>query len=82
LRLLLKRFLGHRLDAPGEALTLETLLETGWPGQRVHPQAGASRVYNALTELRKLGLRDVLISRDDGYLLDPNVTVERIEEPG
>jgi predicted ATPase/Tfp pilus assembly protein PilF len=82
MRLLLKRFVDHRLAAPGVALSLEALLEAGWPGQRVHPQAGASRVYNALTELRKLGLRDVLISRDDGYLLDGSVALDRIEEPG
>ena len=37
--------------------------------------AGASRVYVALGTLRKLGLRDVILSRDGGYLLDPRVKI-------
>jgi len=56
---------------------VEGLLEKGWPGERVHPEAGADRVYMALSTLRKLGLREVLVSRDDGYLLDPRVPVTR-----
>jgi hypothetical protein len=32
-----------------------------------------------LAQLRKLGLRDVLKTRDDGYLLDPECPVRRAE---
>ncbi|MEM6991151.1 MAG: hypothetical protein AAF721_11655 [Myxococcota bacterium] len=40
-------------------------------------RAGANRVYVALTTLRKLGLRDYLLSQDDGYLLDPAMPIAR-----
>jgi hypothetical protein len=81
-RLILLKLVDHRLKAPGEALSADTLLEYGWPGERVLAEAGASRVYVALATLRKLGLRGLLVSRDGGYLLDPSVelvVVPRIE---
>jgi hypothetical protein len=51
------------------------LLEAGWPGERVLPDAGANRVYVALATLRKMGLKEVLKSNDSGYFLDPAVPV-------
>jgi hypothetical protein len=57
----------------------DELLEAGWPGERVGPEAGFARVRNALSTLRKMGLRDVLLTRDDGYLLDPAVPIRRRE---
>ncbi len=72
-RLILLKLVDHRLKAPGESLSADTLLEYGWPGERVMAEAGASRVYVALATLRKLGLRGLLVSRDGGYLLDPEV---------
>ena len=64
-----------RLESPSTPLTVDDLLAAGWPGERVLRDAGASRVYVALGTLRKLGLRDVIISRDGGYYLDPRVEV-------
>ncbi|MCY1054658.1 tetratricopeptide repeat protein [Nannocystis sp. SCPEA4] len=58
-----------RLDAPGEALALEELLDAGWPGERVRDSAGANRVHVALSTLRNLGLRAFLVSGPDGYAL-------------
>ena len=71
LRLVLCRLLEEHTARPGAALTVDALLEAGWPGERVLPHAGAARVYVAVSTLRKLGLREVLVSRDDGYLLEP-----------
>jgi predicted ATPase/serine/threonine protein kinase len=82
LRRILKALIDRRLGAPGSALSQEDLLGIGWPGEKVRHDAGMLRVYNALSTLRKLGLRELLLSRDDGYLIDPRVGVERIEEPG
>lgn len=70
-RLILLKLVQARQEQPGVALPLDALLAAGWPGERVLPQAGASRVYVALGTLRRLGLRGLLISRDGGYLLDP-----------
>ncbi len=44
LRLVLTKLATHRITAPGQALTLDELLEAGWPGERVLPEAGSNRV--------------------------------------
>jgi hypothetical protein len=37
----------------------------------MHPEAGRSRVYMVLSNLRGLGLKKLLLRRDDSYRLDP-----------
>src|SRR5262249_9035423 len=49
------------------------LLEAAWPGEQMDIESGRNRVRVAIATLRDLGLRDVLVSRDGGYLLDPDV---------
>ena len=39
------------------------------------PEAGASRVYVAISTLRRMGLRDLLQRIDTGYLIDPATRV-------
>jgi hypothetical protein len=39
--------------------------------------AGEQRVRTAIWTLRKLGLGEWLVTRDDGYLLDPAVRLVR-----
>jgi hypothetical protein len=41
-------------------------------------EAAQTRVRVAVATLRKLGLRGLLVTRDDGYVLDPAVEVEWI----
>ncbi len=53
----------------------------GWPRERVGHLAAKNRVHVAVSTLRKLGLRDVLLSRDDGWLLDPHVALVRSDAP-
>ncbi len=72
--LLLHLIEAHRKDKD-RVSTVDDLLAAGWPGERVLRDAGAGRVYVALGTLRKLGLRDVIVSRDGGYLLDPKLEV-------
>ncbi len=68
--------LAEARDRPEDrALDVDELLERGWPGERVMPDAAKNRVYVAVATLRKLGLKDVLIRRDDGYLFDPEVPI-------
>ena len=76
-RRLLDRLVGARLESPGVALSAEALIEAGWPGERMRHTAGLLRTYSAVRRLRRLGLEGVLVTRDDGYLLDPNVVVAR-----
>lgn len=75
IRLILARLVANHRDDPGAGLPLDALQEAGWPGERMVASAGANRVYVALTTLRKLGLRQYLLSQDDGYLLDPAMPV-------
>jgi hypothetical protein len=60
-------------DRPGLALDVDALLRAGWPGERMHPESGAARVYMAIRRLRGLGLERALLTSDEGYLLDPRL---------
>jgi len=62
---------------PGAALTVTALLDAGWPGERMRHESGASRVYVAVSTLRRMGLRDAIERFDDGYRVRPGVAVER-----
>lgn len=77
LRLMLLALVEQRAVQPGKALTLADLFAAGWPGERAREESISNRVYVSLTRLRKLGLRPVLQSRDDGFLLDPESVIER-----
>ena len=71
----------QRAASPGVPSSMSDLLAAGWPDERVIERAGANRVHVALTALRKLGLRELLLRRDDGYVLDPDADV-RVAEGG
>jgi predicted ATPase len=73
LRLVLDALARQRVEAPGRPLTVEALVERGWPGERMRSKSAAMRAYTSITRLRKLGLSEYLISRAAGYLLDPRV---------
>jgi tetratricopeptide (TPR) repeat protein len=75
---LVEKLAERREIAPGMALSVEDLVSAGWPGERILPKAGATRVYTALSTLRRLGLRDVLTRRDGGYLFSPAVPLVRV----
>ncbi|MGH7330022.1 MAG: hypothetical protein ACREJX_16880, partial [Polyangiaceae bacterium] len=76
-RRVLDALVTNRLAAAGTALTPEALLAAGWPGERVRWESGLLRVYTAVRRLRALGLYDVLVTRDDGYLFAPDVALVR-----
>jgi len=77
LRKILGALAEQRIAAAGQGLATATLAERGWPGERVLVEAAATRVRVAVATLRRLGLRNTILTRDDGYLLDPNVAVQR-----
>ena len=72
----------RREIAPGEPLSVDELIAAGWPGERVLPKAGATRVYTALSTLRRLGLRELIMRRDGGYMLSPGVPLVRVSSRG
>lgn len=74
LRLLLTALLEQHLRDPAGALSIPALVAVGWPGERILPRAGSSRVYVAVTTLRQSGVP--LAHGPDGYRIDPSRAVE------
>lgn len=64
-----------REERVGTGLSPDDVLDAGWPGDVVTAEAGAARVYSAIRTLRTNGLEDVLLTQDDGYLIDPDVSI-------
>jgi tetratricopeptide (TPR) repeat protein len=56
--------------APGRPVERASIVEHAWAGERMSDASASSRVYVAVSTLRKLGLRDALRSVEGGYLLD------------
>ncbi len=77
LRLILLALVDHAEASPGVGLSQTEVLSRGWPGEKMRPESGATRVYTSIRRLRRGGLSGVLITRDDGYLIDPAVTLRR-----
>ncbi|MEZ4320262.1 MAG: hypothetical protein R3F61_22475 [Myxococcota bacterium] len=77
-RRVLARLLEARRTAPGTVVEVSDLVEAGWPGERIVPSAGASRVYTAIATLRRIGLKDLIQKKGKGYLLRPDVVVVRV----
>jgi hypothetical protein len=65
----------HR-RSPGAVLTIPELLEIGWPGERPMAEAGANRVYVALTHLRRMGMRGVIERHEGGYRFVPGAVIK------
>ncbi|MCC7538926.1 MAG: AAA family ATPase [Deltaproteobacteria bacterium] len=76
-RRLLAALADHRVAHAGAPLDLDALRERGWPDERVLSHAAANRIHVALSALRSLGLKSLLLRRTDGYLLDPAVPLLR-----
>jgi predicted ATPase len=68
-------FVDTHAHEPGKTIAIDTLIAAGWPEEKVRSDAGARRVFTALSTLRKRGLRDFILKRDDGYCLAPGTRV-------
>jgi hypothetical protein len=73
----LRRILAHLVKMhrtrPGQPRTVRQLQAAGWPGERMLPKSGADRVYTAVRTLRRFGLEGLLITRNGGYMLHPEL---------
>ena len=54
-RLVLVALARARRDAPGTIVSAEALLEAGWAGERMRPDAATKRLHTAIWTLRSLG---------------------------
>jgi hypothetical protein len=79
-RLVLLALADARERTPGLPLGRPEILEAGWPGEKMRFAAGEQRVRTAIWTLRKLGVGASLVTRGDGYLLDPAVRIVRASE--
>jgi predicted ATPase len=61
---------------PGSATGPEDAIGIGWPDERILPHAARMRLHTTIRRLRELGLEGLLVTREDGYLIDGGVTVE------
>lgn len=75
-RRILERLVRAHRESPGAAVSLEGLLEAGWPDEQVLAEAGAARVYTALSTLRRWGLRSLIEKADGGYRLRPDARID------
>lgn len=73
LRRVLAALVEARRLTPDRPLSTGELMLAGWPGERILADAGASRVYVALSTLRRMGLCDVIERFEDGYRIAPSV---------
>jgi hypothetical protein len=80
LRRLLLALAEARRSWPGTRLSVEELVQAGWPGENPLVEAGANRVYVAISTLRQLGLNNLLQRFDGGYRLDPSMPCELASE--
>ncbi|CAN5559545.1 hypothetical protein BH09MYX1_BH09MYX1_14350 [soil metagenome] len=76
----LRRLLTALADAHarcrGDALTASALIDVAWPGEKLLDAAASTRLRVAIATLRKMGLKPFLRTGSDGYLLDPEATIE------
>ena len=70
-----------REESPGRALSVQQLVEKGWPDERILSKAAAARVHVMVSRLRQLGLETVLCTSDEGYLFDPSTPFHFGGEP-
>ncbi len=78
LRRVLATLASTRLLAPGSGTQTADLFAAGWPGEKAQPGAAAARVYVAVGTLRSLGLDGILLRTEQGYMLDPELPLQRL----
>ena len=79
MRRILEHLARRRIDAAGEVVSVEELIRVAWPGEKIGAAAALNRAYVALANLRKLGLRALLLHGEGGYALSQAVVV-RLED--
>lgn len=77
LALLVHRLAVERLAKPGATLGAADLFAAAWPGEKALASAAAHRVRVAIATLRKMGLRDTLVTTPEGYSFSASVPLVR-----
>jgi DNA-binding winged helix-turn-helix (wHTH) protein len=75
LRRILRTLAQHRVQSAGEPVSLSTLFENVWPGEQSFPDCIENRIRVGIATLRKLGLKNNVITVRQGYRLDTAVEI-------
>jgi hypothetical protein len=78
MRRILDHLVTRREAAPGEPVTMEAIIDAGWPGEKMSADAALNRAYVAIASLRKRGLREVIVSAGGGYTISRGTVVRRM----
>lgn len=79
LALLLAHLASAHATRPGVAVPTSALVTAGWPDEKIIATAGAHRVRVAIATLRKLGLKDAIVTTPEGYALAAGIAVLAVE---
>lgn len=68
-----------RRSKPGVAMKVDEVYAIGWASRSddATSEARSRRVYTMMSRLRRMGMQDVVVTQDDGYLIDLRWQVER-----
>jgi hypothetical protein len=80
-RPLLRRILAALVEAHTNGRTHVSrtqLVAAAWPGERLIPESAFNRLRVAVSELRSLGLRDVITATADGYALTARAPIRLV----
>jgi hypothetical protein len=80
-RRILSALIERHRRCPGRSVSVLELVEAGWPGESLIPDAAANRVYVALSNLRKLGLAELIERCDGGWRLLPSTAIRVADQP-
>ncbi len=71
-----------RSESPGTPVPAGPLIEAAWPKERIKADAAQNRLHVALDQLRKIGLRGILVRGGGGFRLDPDVPFAWLSDEG
>jgi len=75
-RALLAKLAEYRCSNPGMPVHSEELRTIGWPGERMSLGSARERLKQAMRVLRRLGLEQLVVWKDGGYLLSTDISIE------
>ena len=78
---LLSKLATARVAGPGEPVSSDELIEAAWPGEKIQHYAGKNRLKVHIAKLRALGLREIILSSQSGYWIDPTIDVRLDRAP-
>jgi tetratricopeptide (TPR) repeat protein len=79
IRRILRALVDRRFMACGEPMSAVEVVEAGWPEAVLTAESGAQRTYVTISRMRAMGLKGVLETVDDGYLINPAYTPVWVE---